>query len=104
MGDDAIKKTYECIKKTFGRQGSCYRIGGDEFAGIIFHGDEMLFKELTEEFYVEIKKIEQTVKYPFYVSLGYDVFDPEKDKNGYEAFYARVDRLMYENKNQSKSI
>lgn len=49
-GDQVIKGAAECIRKSFGKYGKTYRIGGDEFVAILAVDDEK-FAEIENEFY-----------------------------------------------------
>ena len=41
-GDELIKGAADCLKKCFGKQGSVYRVGGDEFAVLMYASEEQL--------------------------------------------------------------
>ena len=41
-GDELLVAAADCLMKAFGANGKLYRIGGDEFAAIIFAGEEQL--------------------------------------------------------------
>lgn len=43
-GDELIIGAAKCLKESFGAYGKVYRIGGDEFAAILYSGDERLEK------------------------------------------------------------
>ena len=45
VGDDALQKSYQCIRDAFDTLGECYRIGGDEFACILPDCDESFYSE-----------------------------------------------------------
>ena len=102
MGDYYIIIGSEIIQDIFGQWGTIYRIGGDEFCGIV--------KGLTEqEFSKEREKLEKRMKvlcargYEPYmaVSSGYAAFDPELDKQLRDTM-KRADELMYRRKKELK--
>lgn len=100
-GDDALRRTYDCIDMTYGKYGTCYRIGGDEFACIL----PVKYSQYAESLYVEFKEVVSNmqggVKYPFQIAVGYDKFRIEEDTN-FDDLSIRVDKKMYLNKRKSK--
>lgn len=102
MGDYYIIVGSEVIQDVFGPWGKVYRVGGDEFCGIV--------KGMTEQaFYEEQEKMEKRMKalhvlgYDLHmeVSSGYAVFDPGQDKHLRDTM-KRADALMYQRKKQLK--
>ena len=69
-GDEAIIKAYEVISKTFESYGTCYRIGGDEFACLCQNLNEQTYLELKEALLKKTKDIEDETDYHFGLSLG----------------------------------
>ena len=53
-GDELIKGAASCIKKCFGKYGSTFRTGGDEFIAIINIGDDE-FTSVKDRFATEVK-------------------------------------------------
>ncbi|MEG1781699.1 MAG: diguanylate cyclase, partial [Oscillospiraceae bacterium] len=99
-GDKILQSTYEAIKVSFGKQGRCYRIGGDEFA--------VIFKERVDgEFMRSVKYFEKIVKsqekgdFNFDVAYGYEKFNKDKFENFME-LSKKVDELMYLDKKLKK--
>lgn len=98
MGDYYIIVGSEVIQDVFGKWGSIYRIGGDEFCGIV--------NEMTEEeFCVEQAKMEERMRglcIPHYqlrmeIASGYAHFQADRDKTLRDTM-KQADALMYERK------
>lgn len=96
-GDEALRKSYDCIEKAFSLSGSCYRIGGDEFACILPRCNDECYQELLTAFRRLVKEIGSNTAYPFEIAVGSAVFDPHRD-SGFQGFLNRTDQAMYENK------
>lgn len=103
MGDYYIIVSSEVIQDVFGKWGSIYRIGGDEFCGIVKDMNE-------EEFVAEQKKMEERIGalcIPHYelrmeIASGYAHFEPDSDKNLRDTM-KRADMRMYERKTWLKN-
>lgn len=88
-GDDALKKIGQRLIDLTNRETSAYRIGGDEFAILFFHGDEEKIAEME-------KKIKESVASDGYsVSVGYALCSKDRSLN---ETVGEADRLMYEDK------
>lgn len=98
-GDNAIRLTYQCIDKIFGRIGKCYRIGGDEFASLISgkQCDEAVYNQMKTDLEKCIDSVNQTLPYNFGISFGDAVYDIEQDHT-FSTMMRRADQLMYEDK------
>lgn len=104
MGDYYIIVASEVIQDSFSKWGRIYRIGGDEFCGIV--------KELTEAEFEDIKiemeaRIEQ-LHIPNYdlhmaIASGFAVYDADKD-NSLRDTMKRADVNMYDRKMQLKEM
>ncbi|MCM1496603.1 MAG: GGDEF domain-containing protein [Bacteroides sp.] len=102
MGDYYIIIGSEVIQDIFSLWGNIYRIGGDEFCGIV--------KELTEqEFMTERERMEKRMQallvpgYDFHmeISSGYAIFDSGQDKYLKDTM-KRADARMYQRKKELK--
>lgn len=94
-GDNVLSIVGESIKKVYAKYGSCYRVGGDEFCVILedkLDGIETLNREFEEE----LNRIRKTEERLPTVSLGYSIFDSEKN-NIEDAIYL-ADKDMYRTK------
>lgn len=98
-GDRAIRLAYTCISETFGLVGTCYRIGGDEYACLIEGSqcDDALFNKLEVLFHKKIDQACHSVAYPFGVAFGDVVYDARYDTT-VKAMMYRADQKMYEDK------
>lgn len=101
-GDKILQNAFKAIKDAFGVKGTCYRIGGDEFAVIFKEKSEGDFLSCLEIFKksVENQKDEEFI---FDIAYGYEKFDQTKFNN-FEEFSAKVDELMYIHKKQTKCV
>ncbi len=101
-GDSYIMGAADIISRVFGKEGVCYRIGGDEFcviltnAGTINLADKV--RELSE---MEAECNRMLAEMRIHIACGYAVFDRELDKN-IEDTCRRADREMYRNKKEGK--
>lgn len=76
MGDDAIKTMANCLKRTVGTKADIYRIGVDYFVCI---AEREIFSYVSE--LKDLVSFENREKiYPFSVTLGYSLFNPQKHK------------------------
>ena len=94
-GDEALKLCYRCICQTFGPEGKCYRIGGDEFVYVSNQMDDL--EALVTRFETAVSQISQGLEYPFSVAVGYARYDGLK-KEQFRDVLRRSDTMMYENK------
>lgn len=101
-GDQYISIAGKMIEETFGLDGRCYRIGGDEFCVLLSGIDQ---RELDNHLLVlqnRMKKANQKgFVVPVALAVGYGFFD-EKDDQSLEDTRNRADLLMYEEKRRMK--
>ena len=97
-GDEVVVAAARCIENAFGQFGKCYRIGGDEFAAVLYEPDAGR-EELSERLDKEIRNYNRNSRYRLSIARG---FSSIRDKKGnlkttgewkYEA-----DTNMYQNK------
>ena len=100
-GDDALIHCYTCIDRAFGKLGTSYRIGGDEFVCILPPCPQKEYEAADAVFEKAVENAAKSVSYPFSVAHGGDVYDQSRD-NGFADFFERVDALMYRNKKFEK--
>ena len=101
-GDRYIQMMSEGIRQIFEGNGSCYRIGGDEFCVITpYISRESIADSMgrLEKYVAEKRKQDFVV--PMSVAAGYAVYDPETDKS-LEDTMRRADDMMYQNKQAQK--
>lgn len=102
-GDRYIISAATIINDIFGHEGTCYRIGGDEFSVIIQKPDS---GTVTEKL---IKKLEEEIKThntnnpsePVYIAYGYHSHTPDSAYDYNETLHI-ADEKMYENKRLQK--
>lgn len=97
-GDKVLKLGFSIIEDIFGPYGSCYRIGGDEFACIALDLDDVLYKEKKADFESRFKSYNDE-PYPIRMSIGSKVYEGHLTM---DAFIKYADQSMYDNKNQFK--
>jgi diguanylate cyclase len=92
-GDKIIQLGHQVIQSTFSEYGRCYRIGGDEFACLIFSIDDETFKQKQNEFLESIQKINLEIPIPMTISFGYSTYEESDMKPG--DIIKRADQMMY---------
>lgn len=101
-GDDLIVGSADIIKTVLEQEGgSCFRIGGDEFAGIIVDADAAGKCESAMAFFRDAVNCYNTVpgqKVRISIAGGYAVYDAGQDEEMLMDVYQRADVRMYENK------
>ena len=100
-GDEALVCCYQCIYQAFGTLGECYRIGGDEFVGVLRPCSERLYQEAVKSFAVLVESARKKLIYPFSIAYGASVFDDTRDKS-FDDLFRRVDEEMYWHKRHQK--
>lgn len=97
-GDEVVLATVRCMKNAFGKNATCYRTGGDEFAALIYDPEmnqEMLEKRLEEE----IRNYNRNSRYRLSVACG---FSSVRDRDGkikaLSEWKYEADTDMYQNK------
>lgn len=99
VGDYCLIKVASLINSVYGKYGSCYRIGGDEFCVILTKNIQNL-QQLNENFYEGIEELRtQDDKIPT-VALGYATRE-QADEN-IDCAVNRADEMMYEIKKAQK--
>ncbi len=102
-GDIYLKKACRTISDVFKRS-PVYRVGGDEFFIILKNEDFHNLKFLLERFDVVVNEINASADAPWeqvWLSKGFAIYDPAED-NLVQKIMQRADKLMYENKRESK--
>lgn len=102
-GDEYITLVAEIFNGVFGRYGTCYRTGGDEFCCIIPANKAVNMERLNKLFMTKIytANLEGNYEYSIGVAIGSAMYDSEIDKD-FRALVKRADASMYENKKASK--
>ena len=100
-GDEAIITCGKCMEETLGELGNCYRIGGDEFACIIFSAQETRVNNVIKNFKEKIDEVAKTVAYPYKVAVGVTQ-SADIENVTFEALAKDADLEMYRNKKEIK--
>jgi len=100
MGDTYIKTCANLLHDTFQNYGTMYRVGGDEFVGIMRKLDVSVADQLREQLHerteAESNKEEMISKgLHMAIAVGYAPYDATKDKSLADT-RERADELMYE--------
>ncbi|MGN1144338.1 MAG: diguanylate cyclase domain-containing protein, partial [Anaerovoracaceae bacterium] len=98
-GDELICSVADCLRETYSSYGTVYRIGGDEFAGLLQELTVQEAEVLAEKMYASIKKI-TPMGAPVRFSIGFSLLN-RKDRSVSEAM-KRADQKMYEEKRRKK--
>ena len=97
-GDELINGAAQCITNSFADNGKVYRIGGDEFAAIVYANEELL-ATMTGKLNISMKK--WTGKYFDTLSISYGVVSVrEKQDASLKELAQMADKRMYINKAQ----
>lgn len=99
-GDQAIKKAFEMMSEVFQDHGTCYRIGGDEFACLYLNKNKSLFEEKKRELQILLDAFEEATPYHFGLSLGSSVFN--RESMSVTELLHEADTDMYEYKKMYK--
>lgn len=99
LGNELIIKVTQMIAEVFGSE-HLYRIGGDEFAVILYKTTESMCESYKNQFEENIMR--QKGKLWAAASIGYAIYN-EKIDNTYESVFNRADEEMYEHKDQMKA-
>lgn len=98
MGDYYIKISSELIRDLFGRYGNMYRIGGDEFCGIVERISYEEFQRVKEELEQHVDRLcVPGCDFKMGIASGCCIFDPKKDQSLRDTM-KRADEDMYNNK------
>lgn len=98
-GDAAIREAAMLLKKEFGGNCGCYRIGGDEFCVISERMTEDEFAARFENFLRAAAEHTTKEEYMLSVAAGYAVVG----NGGIDAAFRAADRNMYERKTEMKA-
>ena len=98
FGDKCLIEVAKTIKACYRKYGTCYRIGGDEFAVILNNYDRI--DKINHVFNMTIEKYREVdARFPT-ISVGYSMFNPEYDI--ITEVIEKADKNMYSNKQEKK--
>ena len=100
LGNELIIKVTQMAAEVFGSE-HLYRIGGDEFAVIMYNGTE----EICEDYERRFQEVVELQKGKIWAaaSIGHAVYSEKMDTT-YESVFNRADEDMYENKVRMKAM
>ena len=102
-GDRALVDAAQILRQSFRESDIHSRIGGDEFVVLVTEKPEInpdvLFRRLKENLEVFIRRVKRP--YPFYISMGVAIFDPQNPVSLNELL-VQADKSMYRNKKHNK--
>lgn len=96
-GDKVLKFIAGKIFGVYGRYGTCYRIGGDEFCVVMQKGLDKL-DIINRAFLDEIDDVCKMTDRVFGVALGYAFYD--KNEASFDGAIKEADEMMYRNKSK----
>ncbi len=106
MGDQLIKSAADILRNSYGKEGQCFRVGGDEFVAIIT-GTQVMERceECRKQCEAMIAEANNSKELPFYIRIasGYNVYIPgQVEHQTLKEIYRMADARMYENKKRMK--
>ena len=99
-GDRVLQTIARAMQRAYGREGRCYRIGGDEFC-VIFDGSQDQARTRTEQFRALLAAEREKLPRLPDVAVGMTHFDPAETDP--DSAVKQADREMYENKAAGRS-
>jgi len=101
-GDKAIIQCNEVIEEHFKPFGECFRIGGDEFACILFDMDDEKYSSQLSKLKLSLDKLTNEQDYKLEIAIGTNVYE-HHDNQDLREFIHNTDLRMYSNKKAMKS-
>ena len=100
-GDVFILTAARAIQSAVTKNSTAYRLGGDEFVILFWDTDAGEMKSFVENVNCRLAELsaELALEIPLSLSIGYELFHPEKDKNLKDLF-KRADAAMYRQKKE----
>ena len=106
-GDLLIKTAADMIEKSFGKIGSCYRVGGDEFVAITTYSHAPLAcEEAIVKFESAISQFNNAPNKPFELRVAYGIAYYQNDDYKYQSLkevHKLADERMYNHKRELKA-
>lgn len=104
-GDALIKAASDAIKASFELYGTCYRIGGDEFAAIINIPENLKFENIYKAFMSYIDKYNKTAVYTLSIATGKsDILNGKGKRKTISDWKMDADIDMYRDKARFHSV
>jgi diguanylate cyclase (GGDEF)-like protein len=108
MGDEALKAVAKCIKKQLNRENDyIFRVGGEEFAILLFNAPEIYISTLSEQIHAEIHRLNIPHDYNesygrITISMGITTAHELKSKSKFD-IYNQADEALYQAKGSGRS-
>ena len=103
MGDAYIKEVALTLRKTFGKDAFCGRLGGDEFIAVLKGTRSRMVSAYLKEFDEAIEALDQSKAYPFRISVPYGISVSTKKRSiPVDDAVKLADERMYDAKLKSK--
>ncbi len=100
-GDKLIIAAARIISEAFRNEGTCYRIGGDEFEVIMLDSTQRVYDRCCEKMDKVSQLVNSKSEYPIVIAYGDAVFDVDTDRE-FDTMIKRADAKMYEMKKRMK--
>lgn len=100
-GDAYLKKGSALINEQIRDTDILYRIGGDEFAVVLYNKEPQAMELIVERIENKRKEYNMTAEIPISFSMGYADFDEKSDHSLYDTL-KRADEKMYREKRDKK--
>ena len=102
-GDRALVEAADILRESYRDSDIIARVGGDEFVVLMAERDDISRDVLTARLKenLDIHKSRQSRTYELSISVGTGLHDPE-DPSSLDELMISADKLMYENKRQTK--
>ena len=101
QGDQLIIRAARHIQRCFREEGSCYRIGGDEFLVILKKSSEAQVVSDLSAMKKQILEENEMSGETLTIAAGYAV---QQEDDTAETLFQRADHCMYRNKEEMKNI
>lgn len=102
-GDRYLVRVADVLNDIFGAEGSCYRIGGDEFSALMPYHNMQRIQYAIKSLNEQMEKFNQEgFVVQVSVASGYAVYDKDLD-DSLEQTMSRADEMMYKNKYEMKN-
>lgn len=102
-GDKHIIACAQVIKMSFGLNGKCYRMGGDEFIAVLYNENiQDVVKKAEEEMKLLIDEYNSSCAYSIPLEIAYGISFYDNVKKTLQEMEREADRMMYERKSKMK--
>ena len=100
-GDECLRVVGRAIMIVYGREGDCFRTGGDEMCAIL-KGKRTDIDDMNSHLFNRLDELRKSDERLPHVSVGYAYYEP--DKKSVEEAFAEADEMMYHYKERAKAL